>query len=109
MIYYSKITTKHTKEKAIKLFKLNKIQVSSVIFDEESTTKTGDSIYLNVKEKILKTDKSLTIDVINSIGKNNREIANELKWMVDNKVKLVVLDISQSKIKGVNTQTIRKP
>ena len=47
MIYYSKITTKHTKEKAIKLFKLNKIQISSVIFDEESTTKISSTFLVN--------------------------------------------------------------
>ena len=102
MIYYSKITTKHTKNKAIELFKLNKIPLNLVTFDEGNQYKVNGSVYNTIKEKLLKGDKMLTIDVINSLGKNNREIANELKWMLENNISLIVLDISQTKVKGVN-------
>lgn len=102
MIYYSRITNKNTLENATKLFKLNKISLKTVIFDEENSYKNKESTYNLMKNKLIKSDKCLTIDTIKSLGKDNREIANELKWIVDNDVKLVVLDISQTKVNGVN-------
>ena len=89
MIYYSKLTTKNTFNKAKKIFELNNIKLDKVIFDKSSNNNL-------LKEKLIK-DKNLTIDLINSLGKNNREISNSLQWLTENNIKIVVLEFTQTK------------
>ena len=93
MLYYAK-TTAHSKSDAVlNLFSQHSIACDSVILDCSPAPKQINSIFNKLKEILLSSNESLTIDSLNSLGKTKREISKELQWFVEHNIRLIILDL----------------
>lgn len=102
MKYYSKITAKNTKEKAIDILSMRGASVGEIVFDDTSTQKQEGSLYSELKNTLIKFNEPLTIDTLTSIGKNSREIFKELDYFRNNGIKLYVADLDFTYNKSVD-------
>lgn len=93
MLYYAKITAANPKDRALALFSASGATEEEIILDASTVQKTQECIYEWLKRSLKNQPTTLTIDSLNSLGKNNREIAKELQWFYDNQIHLVVLDV----------------
>ncbi len=92
MIYYAKLRKNDSKQNIIDAFITAGAKQSEIIIDESATQKTENSIYSNLKLNLLKGN-SVTFDSIFSLGKNAREINNELAFYRNNSISIHFLDI----------------
>ena len=96
MLYYSKISAAKPHNVPYDLFVSNGATPDLIFLDFSSTPKLPEGIFNKLKDRLLKTGDSLTIDSLNSLGKNGREISKELQWFVNNHIKLIILDLPLS-------------
>lgn len=106
MIYYAKILAKSDVKAVYEQFIAHGAKEESIIFDTSSAQKREGGIFQNLKSQLCRNDESLVIDSLQSLGKTNREISNELQWFVANNISIVVLDIPSTSCCSVAPITV---
>lgn len=96
MIYYAKLSRNKDVNKVIDAFSKIGIQKDKVVLDNSPVQKQEGCIFYEIKNMLIKSNESLTIDSLTSLGKNNRELYNELVWFDVHNIPLHILDIHMS-------------
>jgi len=100
--YYAKIRQGISEADLRDAFVSAGAEEDDIIIDETARQKQPGSVYSDVKRLLLESGDSLTIDSLISIGKNQRELDNEISWFVENQVRLIVLDLPATKQESVS-------
>ena len=97
MIYYAKISSKTSSDDIRDLFLKSGATNDTIALDTSSIQKREGSFFQLLKNQLLETGESLTIDSLQSLGKTSREISKELRWFLENDVHLIVLNLPSTK------------
>ena len=96
MIYYARLTAKKSIEDLYSVFYGLGALKDEIIIDKDSLQKEAGSTYMTLRTELQKTNDTLCIDSLSSLGKNYREISKELHWLCGNNIELIVADIPSS-------------